>query len=127
MKVLKIEPRKKPETIDIDLDLESLQLTVDGFIQVIYPTDDPIAIVCDEEAKLTGKEPNRVLRDEEGDVYDILCGDFLVVGLCEDDFMELTPELIEKYTELFRHPEYFMRTSSGILLVRPDGHYELIG
>ena len=46
-----------------------------------------------------GLELNRGLRDENGEIYDIVAGTFLVVGLGEEDFASLSPELIQKYTE----------------------------
>ena len=39
---------------------------------------------------------NRALRDEDGQMYDAVAGDFLVVGLGEEDFASLTPELAQK-------------------------------
>lgn len=50
------------------------------------------AIVCNEEAKLEGLPLNRALRDEDGDIYDIVAGTFMVVGLTEDSFGSLTPD-----------------------------------
>ena len=58
MTVLVIEPEKKPYVKDISSGLASLQKEVGGYIQAVYPFDDPVAIICDEEAKLTGKELN---------------------------------------------------------------------
>ena len=74
MRVLVVEPEKKPYVKEIAGDLESLQKEVDGYIEAVYPWDEPCAIVCDEEAKLTGKPFNRVLRDEDGDIYDVIAG-----------------------------------------------------
>ena len=37
MKVLKIEPKKYPEVVEIDSSLESLQKEVGGPIQAVYP------------------------------------------------------------------------------------------
>ena len=42
---------------------------------------------------------NRALRDENGEMYDAIAGDFLVVGLGEEDFASLTPELAQKIPE----------------------------
>lgn len=41
MKVLRIQPKKYPEVIEIDGSLESLQKEVAGPIQAVYPWDDP--------------------------------------------------------------------------------------
>jgi hypothetical protein len=39
----------------------------------------------------------------------------LVVGLTEDDFGSLRGDLLEKYTEKFRHPERFMQFGDQIM------------
>ena len=52
MNVLIVEPGKHPRLADIDESLESLQKTVGGYIEAIYPFEDEIAIICDEESKL---------------------------------------------------------------------------
>ena len=61
--------------------LESLQHEVGGCIEAIYPYEDPVALICNEEGKLEGLPLNRALRDEDGDIYDVVAGTFLVVGL----------------------------------------------
>ena len=69
-------------------------------IQALYIDD--VALICNEEGKLIGLPWNRSLFDEEGNLYDVIAGTFLVVGLTEDDFGSLSDEQIEKYTEMFR-------------------------
>ena len=120
MKVLVIEPLKKPYVKEIDSGLASLQHEVGGYIQAVYPWEEMCAIVCDEEAKLTGKELNRALRDKDGHIYDIVAGTFLIVGLSEDDFTSLTDEQIQKFSKKFAMPETFLRIG-GRLLVVPGG------
>lgn len=77
-----------------------------------------MALVCNNEGKLLGMELNRGLRDDTGNLYDIVAGTFLVVGLGEEDFTSLSPELIQKYTEQFRTPELFI-PRDGKLVVLP--------
>ena len=68
-----------------------------------------------EEGKLNGCELNRALRDSEGDLYDIIAGDFLVVGLGEEDFCSLSPELMKQFEERFHQPEMFVRMGRSIM------------
>ena len=75
------------------------------------------ALVCNDEGKLIGLELNRGLRDENGEIYDIVAGTFLVVGLGEEDFASLSPELIQKYTEQFKTPERFMQINGNIVVL----------
>lgn len=110
MKVLRIQPKKYPEVIEIDGSLESLQKEVAGPIQAVYLWDDMAALICNEEGKLAedaSDHYNRVLCNEIGIPYDIVVGTFLIVGLTEDDFGDLPQELIQKYEKLFHNPEEF--------------------
>ena len=116
--VLVVEPEKKPYPKEISSDLESLQREVGGYIQGVYPYEEPVAIICDEEAKLKGSQLNRVLRDEDGHIYDAVAGTFLIVGLGEHDFTSLTPEHMKQFKEKFDTPEMFMRVN-GKLIVLP--------
>ena len=112
MDVLIVEPEKHPHMATITGDLESLQKVVGGYIEAVYPYDDPVAIVCNEEGKMNGLQLNRKIED-----YDIIAGTFMVCGLGEEDFASLTPELAEKYREKFADPEVFMRVGSRIVAI----------
>lgn len=118
IKVLVVEPEKKPYAKEISLGLSSLQKEVGGYIQAVYPYEEPVAIICDEEAKLKGSELNRALRDEDGKIYDIVAGTFLIVGLGEEDFSSLSPKHMEQFKEKFKTPELFMQLG-GKLVVLP--------
>ena len=117
MTVLVVEPRKEPYVKEIDPGLHSLQAEVGGDIGATYPFSDPVALVCNDEGKLIGLDLNRGLRDENGEIYDIMAGTFLVVGLGEEDFASLSPELAQKYTEHFRQPEQFISLGGQIIAV----------
>ena len=117
MTVLAVLLGKAPERMELDGSLESMQKFVGGTIQAVYPFSDPVAIVCADEGKLMGLEHNRALRDEAGNVYDILCGPFFICGLGEEDFASLSEELIQKYTQLFQHPELFLRVGNQLVVV----------
>ena len=119
--VLEIVPGQYPKQVEIDPDLKSLQQAVGGNIGASYPFSDPVAIVYNDEGKLMGLPLNRALRDESGEAYDVVAGTFLVVGLGEEDFASLTPELAQKYEEHFHQPEDFIRLMKMLLVLRvPD-------
>ena len=118
MKVIMVEPGYEARRVNIEDSLENLQAIVGGYIQALYPWDDPVAVLVDEDGYL----PNRVLFDEDDETYDLLVGTFLIVGLTEDDFGSLSDELAEKYLEKFRYPERFLRLPDGhVLMFRADG------
>lgn len=129
IKVLLVEPMKKLVLVEIDHTLETLRNTVGGTVQAVYPYTDPVAILADDDGKLKGYTPNRVLEDEDGTPYDILVGTFLIVGLSEDDFASLPEELAKKYEEKFRWEELFMRSREGHILcmrMKPGEHPRVV-
>lgn len=95
MKVLMVEPGKSPYAAEIESGLKSLQAAVGGDIQAVYPYEDPVALICNEEGKLMGLPLNRALFDDDGHIYDIVSGNFLIVGLGEENFTDLSPDLME--------------------------------
>ena len=117
MKVLKVEPYQLPEIREIDPGLSSLQHEVEGWIEATYPFEDPVAIICNEEGKLNGMEYNRAIRDENGEVREIIAGPFLIVGLGEEDFTSLSEDMVQKYKRMFGQPEVFLQTQSSLLIL----------
>ncbi len=115
MTVLVVEPEKKPYVKKIDNSLRSLQHEVDGNIQAVYPFEDAAGIICDEEGKLNGKTMNRALRDDTGEIYDIVSGTFLIVGLGEENFTSLSKKQMEHYAKVYETPELFMRLNGKII------------
>lgn len=123
IKVLIVEPDKSPKTVEISHTLDSLQEIVGGYIEALYPFDDPVALICDEEGKLKGYTLNRSLRDDDGEIVDIIAGTFIVCGLSSDDFDSLSEDLIDKYKRLFRNPECFMKLGSRIISITVPAGY----
>ncbi|OUN15994.1 antirestriction protein [Gemmiger sp. An87] len=115
--VLVVEPMKEPYVKEIDPGLHALQAEVGGDIAASYPFDDPVGLVLNDEGKLIGLDLNRSLRDEHGEIYDIVAGTFLVVGLGPESFASLPPAMIQKYTEQFKRPELFASINGQIVSV----------
>lgn len=117
MLVLVVEPECKPEIREIDGSLESMQAIVGGLIQALYPFDDMVALVANDEGKLLGLPMNRGLRDEAGNLYDILCGTFFICGIEGDGFASLTDEQIQKFMTVFAVPELFINSNSHLMIL----------
>ena len=115
MNVLMVEPGKAPYETQIGSDLQSMQALVGGYIQAMYPFEQPVALVCCESGKLDGLPLNRALRNADGDIYDIVAGNFFIVGLGQNDFTDLPHELAEQFAEQFRQPEMFLRMGDEII------------
>ena len=124
IRVLFVEPMEKPKLINIEHTLESLQKLVGGYIEAAYPWSDDVAIISCDNAKMNGFHANRCLEDDDNNVYDIICGNFLITGLTETDFGGLSDEMAEKYTAKFAHPEMFFRTADKKLVCVKVGSLE---
>ena len=123
MKVLMVEPNKAAYEAEIGRSLKDMQETVGGSIEAVYPYDEAVAIVCNEEGKLNGLPLNRALRDDEGNIYDILAGTFFVCGLGEENFASLSPELMSQFKDKFHDPEIFKRINGKILAAKVTEQY----
>ena len=118
MTVVACYPGKTAQVIEIDGSLESMQQFVGGYLQALYPFDDPVAIVCNEEGKLNRMELNRALYSESGEMIDIIAGPMFICSLGEEDFSSISGEMLEKYLEKFKHPETFIKIGNDILAMK---------
>lgn len=93
--VLKIEPGNPPELATIRNELECFQAEVGGYIECVsFPNRG--VLICNEEGKMDGLQPNRWLS------MDIICGTFLVCGRAQDgNFCLLTKSEVAEYSKLF--------------------------
>ena len=117
IQVLRVDPMKYPEFVEIDNSLESLQTQVDGYIEAIYPFDDAVGIICNDEGKINGMPLNRALYDDHGQIIDIISGNFLIVGLGKDDFVSLDEKHREKYMQMFYAPQIFVMKNEKIEVI----------
>ena len=108
MKILIVEPGKHPRAAEIPHTLEQMQKTVGGYIQAVFPWDDPVALVCDEEGLLKQSEFNRIVAPEVA-----IFGTFFLCGLGEEDFSDLPDDLMEKYSDMLYDPQYLICTRKG--------------
>jgi hypothetical protein len=131
MKVLLVKPGEEAKMIEIDDSLSSMQQAVGGMIEEYMPFDDDVAIVCNEEGKLMGLPPSRAIYGDDGDLMDVMSGTFFVcyAPIESEKFLSLPPDMEKKYTEMFKSPEEFFRTSEGIKVVKmePKGREKLAG
>lgn len=103
MNVLVVEPGFAPYEKEIN-GLSQMQETVGGLIQAIYPFEEEVAVVCNDEGILLGMPFNRSMEGGYGGVF----GTFFVCGLGEEDFCSLTPAQMETYRRKFHHAEILL-------------------
>ena len=82
---LLVLPREDPVPVSIDNDLKMIQSLVGGYIRCVsYLGQNDWTMLCDEDGKLKGLEPNFWYQG------DIIVGPALFVGIKEDDFDSLS-------------------------------------
>ena len=119
MQVVIVEPKKKPTVQNIDDGLEAMQKIVGGTIQVIYPFEEPIALICNDEGKLLNLPLNRALRGSTGCVYDIVAGTFFLCAAPpdSDNFASLTEEQTQNCLKRFAVPEQFIQVGDAVFVL----------
>lgn len=104
MHVMLVEPGKYAEMVDIERTLAAEQAAVGGYVEFVR-LEEGVTLIVNEEGKLNGMRPNRLLTDDDGEVIDIIHGPFLVCGeeWTEDGIVttDLPQEAERKYQEQF--------------------------
>ena len=109
MKILFVEPGKEAQPAEIQGDLKEMQAIVGGQIEALYPWEDPVALICNDEGKLLRLPLNRMLED-----YDVIAGNFFICGIEGDEFVSLSDPLMIKYQKKFRYPELIGNSPMGL-------------
>ena len=69
---------ERAEVIEIEDSLKAMQEVVGGLIQEYMPFEDEVALIVNEEGKMTGLPLNRGICNEKGRLQDIVAGDFFI-------------------------------------------------
>ena len=101
MTVLVVEPGYAPYEKTIPHDVHAMQEIVGGWITAIYPYEEMVAIVANDEGLLLGVDFNRTVEGGYGGIV----GPFFVCGPSEDDFCSLPPDQIERFKKKFHKAE----------------------
>lgn len=117
--VLLVQPDKYPKIVEIEDSLEAMQTVVGGDIEEYMPFEDEVALICNEEGKISGLPLNRAIYDEDHRIVEVITGTFFIANapFTSDSFESLPKDLAEKYKEKFKYPERFFRTDDGVKAV----------
>ena len=115
IKVVLLEPGKLARTAEIGTSLEDLQKIVDGLIEAYYPFEEQVCIVCNEESKINGMQPNRSVKNEDGVMGDFICGPAFICDCRGESFDSLSDEQLVRYTKMFRYPEHLAKLNGQLI------------
>ena len=115
LKVILVKPGELAKQVEISDTLEAMQEAVGGYIESYMPFEDEVALVCNDEGKMQGLPLNRAIKDNEGKIIDVICGDFFIcyAPIGSENFHSMPDDLMEKYEEKFRCPEEFFKSPVG--------------
>lgn len=114
MKVLMVEPGYAPYEKELN-GLAEMQAAVSGWIEAIYPFEEKVGIVCNEEGLINGMDFNRSVPGGYQGVF----GPFFVCGLGDEDFCSLIPEQIKTYKKMFYKAELLVTAGKDGLVTLP--------
>ncbi len=100
IRVVIVRPMEEPVVDYIQNELENLQRIVCGYIEVIQEGENNAILICNECGKVYNLAPNRALK-VRGYISDVICGDFIIAGNKDGDFISLTEEQCEMYVEKY--------------------------
>ena len=112
MTVLMVEPGYEPYEKTIPNTLAAKQELVGGLITAIYPYEEMVAIIANDEGILLNMEFNRSVEGGYGGVF----GSFFVCGLTEDDFCSLPPDQMERFKKKFHKAEILLGVRGNDLI-----------
>ena len=115
IKVVLLEPGKLARTAEIGTSLEDLQKVVDGMIEAYYPFEEQVCIVCNDEGKISGMQPNRSVKNEDGVMVDFIFGPAFICDCWGESFESLSDEQIGRYSKMFRYPEHLARLNGQLI------------
>lgn len=112
IKVVAVRPRTAPQVIEIENELEPMQEFVGGYIEIldrVYIGGKRFVLVCNEEGKLNDLPLGRVLFDDDGNLVDIIYGNFFITKHVfnrdyEAEFGSLDAEETEIVLKKFERP-----------------------
>ena len=113
--VLLVQPLKPPELVKVEDELEPLQKLVGGDLEEYMPFGDDVALICNQEGKFRGDTLNRGIYGEDGELLDVIAGNFFIcyAPITSENFLSLSEEQVKEYTEKFKYPELFFRGEDG--------------
>ena len=114
MNVLVVEPGYLPYEKEIN-GLEEMQAVVGGWIEAIYPYEEEVAIVCNEEGLINGLPFNRSVPGGYGGVF----GTFFICGLGEEDFCSLPADLVERFKSEYQNSELLIGATGNEPITLP--------
>ena len=131
IKVLYVQPKKKPEVRYIVNTQKAFKELVDGTIIDHYPFRGRTVFIINGTAKNVGGQregspPNRTIRSITGGIKEIIHCSFIICGKRRGRYVSLTARELKRFSAMFSKPEVFYPIGNGkmkIWTIADDEHY----
>lgn len=118
IKVLFVSPGKKARIINTGNRAPAFRKLLKGHFTEYMPFDENHVLVARSEGRALREELNRAIRDDDGNILDVIVGDFFVAGCRydEDEYsdFDLKSESDRKIYEMLLKPEKFIMKGGRI-------------
>lgn len=118
MRVLLVEPGRKPRAAEIGSSLEEMQEAVGGPTKEIRPWHDNAILVCRQNRDDPDLPANRALINQIEEGAEAIKGTFFICALKANGLTSLNRIQLEKYYLMFREPELILETEHGMCVFR---------
>lgn len=104
-----VEPDKPAYQMSVPNTEEALQEIIGGNIEAIYPEGKEAVYLANEDGRFRRENASRVLFEPDGSPYDIVCGNFFIVGLdfVSGEHRSLRKDEIEEFEEMFKNVPFY--------------------
>ena len=100
-------PYEKAGVYLIPANVDVLSKLVGGVMEFTNPITEDVTVITNDNSIALGMEPNRIIRDEDGDPVDVYCGPMVIIGETEDgDFRSLTDSEIILHLMAYGEPDF---------------------
>jgi len=117
--VVMVEPGERARIAEIGTSLSQMQQAVGGLIEAYYPFEEEVCIVCNDEGKYNGMNPNRAIycepeQQDTRQIIDIIYGPFFICDCSGENFGSLNEEQLNRFLHQYELPERFYIGVDGI-------------
>ena len=113
-KVIIAMPFEKAGVYQIPASTDVLAKLVGGVMEFTNPITDDVTVITNDNSIALGMEPNRVIRDEDGDPVDVYCGPMIIIGENEDgELRSLTESEIILNLMAYGEPDFTKDDDEG--------------
>lgn len=115
IKVVLLEPGKLARTAEIGTSLEAMQKIVGGLIEPFYPFEEQVCIICNDEGKINGMQPNRSVKNKDGVMVDFIFGPAFICDCRGGNIDRLSDEQLARYKKQFHYPEHLAKLNGQLI------------